>query len=167
MQALGRRPDARARHKGGQNPFADDPASCHLLRSSIPLPYRAHWPLPAKAPSQRKGSQRAPRQNLTLGALWNASGGPQPCGSKGSSRRRDCRSPLQRATLVIESAALCLAFCVRVSRERRYGLLATGTAMDVRGTPVSKSDRNSFWKAEGLSTDRRRCTLNAEKSCNR
>ena len=47
--------------------------------------------------------------------------------------------PLQRATLVIESAALCLAFCVRVSRERRYGLLATGTAMDVRGTPVSKS----------------------------
>ena len=27
--------------------------------------------------------------------------------------------PLQRATLVIESAALCLAFCVRVSRERR------------------------------------------------
>ncbi len=34
-----------------------------------------------------------------------------------------------------QSAALCLAFCVRVSRERRYGLLATGTAMDVRGTP--------------------------------
>ena len=74
MQALGRRPDARARHKGGQNPFADDPASCHLLRSSIALPYGAHWPLPAKASSQRKGSQRAPRQNLTVGALWNASG---------------------------------------------------------------------------------------------
>src|SRR6266550_8262539 len=74
MQALGRRPDARARHQGGQNPFADDPASCHLLRSSIPLPYRAHWPLPAKASSQPEGSQRAPRQNLSLGALWNASG---------------------------------------------------------------------------------------------
>jgi len=35
MQALGRRPDARARHKGGQNPFADDPASCHLIKAGI------------------------------------------------------------------------------------------------------------------------------------
>ena len=100
MQALGRRPDARARHKGGQNPFADDPASCHLLRSSVPLPYGAHWPLPAKASSQRKGSQRAPRQNLTLGALWNASGAsamwvkgsrPRRWWPRSPSRSRRCR----------------------------------------------------------------------------
>src|SRR5947209_8174782 len=92
MQALGRRPDARARHKGGQNPFADDPASCHLLRSSVPLPYGAHWPLPAKASSQRKGSQRAPRQNLTLGALWNASGA-SAMWVKGSRPRRSAEKP--------------------------------------------------------------------------
>ena len=167
MQALGRRPDARARHKAGQNPFADDPASCHLLRSSIPLPYGAHWPLPAKASSQRKGSQRAPRQSLTLGRFMECERGPQPCGSKGSSRRRDCRSPLQRATLVIESAALCLAFCVRVSRERRYGLLDNWHSYGCQGDACFKIDRNSFWEAEGLSTDRRGCTVNAENSCNR
>src|SRR5947207_15079875 len=107
MQALGRRPDARARDKGGQNPFANDPASCHLLRSSIPLPYGAHWPLPAEASSQRKGSQRAPRQSLTLGALWNASWA-SAMWVKGVLSPERLPEPLQRATLVIESAALSI-----------------------------------------------------------
>ena len=75
--------------------------------------------------------------------------------------------PLQRATLVIESAALCLAFYVRVSRERRYELPDNGHGYECQGDPFFKIDRNSFWKAEGLSTDRCGCTVNAENSCNR
>ena len=43
--------------------------------------------------------------------------------------------PLQRATLVIESAALCLAFCVRVSRERRYGLPDNWHSYGCQGDP--------------------------------
>src|SRR5437762_14048309 len=69
--------------------------------------------------SRQRLATSAPSE-FELGRFMECERGPQPCGSKGSSRRRDCRSPLQRATLVIESAALCLAVCVRVSRERRY-----------------------------------------------
>src|SRR5881394_3051400 len=66
------------------------------------------WLHPLKSRSLRKtryGS--APRQNLTLGALWNANGASAMWVKGGLSPER-LPEPLQRATLVIESAALCL-----------------------------------------------------------
>src|SRR5205823_5854774 len=113
-----------------------DPASCHLLRSSIPLPYGAHWPLPAEASSHRKGSQRAPRQNLTLGALWNASGASAMWVTRGPLAGEIAGAPATSDPgYRIESAALCLAFCVRVSRERRYGLPDNWHSYGCQGDP--------------------------------
>ena len=74
--------------------------------------------------------------------------------------------PLQRATLVIRVLHLLSVLRARVAGAE-VRIAGNWHSYGCQGDPCFKIDRNSFWKAEGLSTDRRRCTLNAEKSCNR